>query len=87
MTKFKYHRAGSVGNAAYDPAGIFETLRKQAASTLQSLEVEADENRLWLTDATQFVGSLRMSPSLRSVRTESLAFELPSSEHGNMTQT
>ena len=58
----------------HDPAGIVEALRKHAAFTLQSLDLEGHQIPVFCVG--QFLGSLRMFTSLKALRTEDLAFEL-----------
>ena len=95
LTKFKYHHEGELidddddhdHDEVYNSAGIVEALRKHAASTLQSLDLETSGTSIWGVDATQIVGSLRMFTSLRSLRIEEKAFVLPLTGNNDITQT
>ena len=87
LTKFKYQYAGVVSDAVYDPAGTVQALRKYAASTLQSLDLETTENYRWCLSDDQLVGSLRMFASLRSLRIDNLAFTLPIPKIDNTVKT
>ena len=76
LKKFTYDYGGAtVGFASYDPAGYVESLRNHAAASLELLDIANQHTLMDEDKRRQYVGSLKMFSSLRSIRLEDVAFE------------